>query len=104
MVRLKGLEPLTLGSEDRCSIQLSYRRSRNKISRTADESRCAGALTLRSRSSIRCPEVAHNFLYNQGHSRAIGPLAQMDRATAYEAVGRVFESPRARHSTLQNSS
>ena len=26
MVRLKGLEPLTPGSEDRCSIQLSYRR------------------------------------------------------------------------------
>jgi hypothetical protein len=28
VVRLKGLEPLTLGSEDRCSIQLSYRRNR----------------------------------------------------------------------------
>lgn len=26
LVRLKGLEPPTLGSEDRCSIQLSYRR------------------------------------------------------------------------------
>ena len=25
-IRLKGLEPQTLGSEDRCSIQLSYRR------------------------------------------------------------------------------
>ena len=25
-VRLKGLEPPTSGSEDRCSIQLSYRR------------------------------------------------------------------------------
>src|SRR5215469_5386129 len=27
MARLKGLEPLTLGSEDRCSVQLSYRRA-----------------------------------------------------------------------------
>lgn len=26
VVRLKGLEPPTLGSEDRCSIQLSHRR------------------------------------------------------------------------------
>jgi hypothetical protein len=36
MARLKGLEPLTLGSEDRCSVQLSYRRaSHSKISRIA---------------------------------------------------------------------
>jgi hypothetical protein len=27
------------------------------------------------------------------------PLAQLDRASAYEAEGRVFESPRARHSS-----
>ena|SRR5579864_5150667 len=42
-------------------------------------------------------EVAPNFRYNQVILARIGPLAQMDRATAYEAVGRVFESPRARH-------
>ena len=28
MARLRGVEPLTLGSEVRCSVQLSYRRGR----------------------------------------------------------------------------
>ena len=32
LVRLKGLEPPTPGSEDRCSIQLSYRRMQTKPS------------------------------------------------------------------------
>ena len=31
--------------------------------------------------------------------RRCAPVAQLDRATAYEAVGRVFEPPRARHSS-----
>ena len=30
-------------------------------------------------------------------SRQCAPLAQLDRATDYESVGQVFESPRARH-------
>jgi hypothetical protein len=34
------------------------------------------------------------------HHRGMGSVAQLDRATAFEAVGRGFESLRARHGKL----